>query len=64
VRVSVDKALCEANAVCVGMAPDVFDLGAEDELLILVEDIPQQRRQELLEVVGSCPRAALTLVDE
>jgi ferredoxin len=64
VRVSVDKALCEANAVCVGMAPDVFDLSAEDELLILVEDIPQQRRQELLEVVGSCPRAALTLVDE
>lgn len=46
------------------MAPDVFDLSAHDELLVLVEDIPQHRRQELLEVVGSCPRAALRLVDE
>jgi ferredoxin len=63
VRVAVDTHLCEANGVCVGMAPDVFDLTDDDELVILVDDIDPQRRQELSEVVASCPRSALTLHD-
>lgn len=29
-RVEVDPDLCESNAVCVGLAPDVFELGDDD----------------------------------
>jgi len=63
VRVAVDRHLCEANGVCVGMAPDVFDLTDGGDLVVLVDDIDPHRRQELAEVVGSCPRSALTLHD-
>ena len=62
-RISVDLALCESNGICIGMAPDVFGFGIDDKASILVEDIPESRRREMSEVVGSCPRAALTLED-
>lgn len=29
-RVEVDPDLCESNAVCVGLAPDIFELGDDD----------------------------------
>jgi len=29
-RVEVDRDRCEGNAVCVGIAPDLFDLDDED----------------------------------
>ena len=34
-RVAVDRDLCEANGVCAGLAPEVFDLDDEDYLHIL-----------------------------
>ena len=32
-RVEVDRDRCEGNAVCVGIAPDLFDLDDEDYAL-------------------------------
>lgn len=63
-RIDVDFDLCEANGVCVGMAPDVFELDSHEHLVVLTDDVPAQRRQELSEIVGSCPRSALVLTDE
>lgn len=63
-RINVDYDLCEANGVCVGMAPDVFELDSQEHLVVLTEDVPTQRRQELIEIVGSCPRSALAVADE
>jgi ferredoxin len=63
-RIDVDYELCEANGVCVGMAPDVFELDSQEHLVVLTDDIPAQRRRELTEIVGSCPRSALILADE
>jgi ferredoxin len=31
VRVEVDYALCESNAVCMGIIPEVFDIGDDDQ---------------------------------
>ncbi|MCF8605624.1 ferredoxin [Gordonia sp. HY442] len=58
-RVKCDFDLCESNAVCVGMAPDVFDLDDKDYLVILDEDLPDSRAEEMRQVVASCPRSAL-----
>lgn len=58
-RVKCDFDLCESNAVCVGMAPDVFDLDDDDYLVILDEDLPSSRAEEMRQVVASCPRSAL-----
>lgn len=60
-KIKADFDLCESNAICVGMAPDIFDLDDNDYLVILQEDVPEGREEELRQVVASCPKAALFL---
>lgn len=59
-KASVDPLVCEANAVCVGLAPEVFDLN-DDELQILLPDVPPELQDRVRHAVRSCPKAALTL---
>ncbi len=60
-RIKADFDLCESNAVCVGMAPDVFDLDDDDYLVILADEVPAEREEEMRQVVASCPKSALSL---
>ena len=60
-HISWDFDQCEADAICVGMAPDVFELGDDDYLVSLQEYLPADRTEELRQVVASCPKSALTL---
>jgi len=57
----VDRDLCEANAVCTGIAPDVFDLDDEDELQILQPQPAEELRERVRQAVASCPKNALSL---
>ena len=63
-RIKADFDLCESNAICVGMAPDFFDLDDNDYLVILQEDIPADRVEELRQVAANCPESALTVVED
>jgi ferredoxin len=58
-RVEVDRNLCEANAVCTGLAPDVFELDDEEELVVKMEDIPEDRLERVSLAVARCPKNAL-----
>jgi ferredoxin len=58
-RVSVDHDECEANAVCVGIAPEVFELDDDEVLHILVEQPPADLVDRVREAVDSCPKRAL-----
>ena len=60
-RIKADFDLCESNAVCVGMSPDVFDLDDNDYLVILQEEVPDDRLEEMRQVVANCPKAALSI---
>jgi len=60
-EVRVDRDLCEANGVCTGIAPDVFELDDEDELVILQPEPPEQMRDSIEQAVASCPKTALSL---
>jgi ferredoxin len=53
--------VCEANGVCVGLAPEVFDLDDDDELRILKPDVPAEEQDHVRHAVRSCPKAALSL---
>ena len=63
-RVEVDSKACEANAVCVGLAPAVFDLDDEDVLHIRVAEVPDGMHDQVREAVTSCPKLALTLYED
>jgi ferredoxin len=57
----VDPLACEANGVCVGLAPEVFDLDDDDELHITEPHPPTDLVDRVRHAVRSCPKAALTL---
>jgi ferredoxin len=62
-RVKVDFDLCESNAVCMGLVPEVFEVRDDDFLYVLDETPPESMRSRLEEAVRSCPKAAISLED-
>jgi ferredoxin len=64
VKVAVDRDACEANAVCAGLVPEVFEVDDEDELHILVAQVPPALTDAVRHAVMSCPKAALRLAEE
>ena len=43
-KVVVDFDLCESNAVCMGIVPDVFEVREDDFLYVLDEHPPEELR--------------------
>ena len=62
-EVRVDPLVCEANAVCVSLVPEVFALDDEDTLHVLLPDPPPELRDAVRTAVRSCPKAALRLTE-
>jgi ferredoxin len=63
-KVIVDRDQCEANALCVATAPEVFQLNDDDELTILREHPDDDALPLVRKAVAACPKQALRLVDE
>ncbi|HEY1839003.1 MAG TPA: ferredoxin [Mycobacterium sp.] len=62
-RVIVDHDRCEGNAVCLGIAPDIFDLDDEDYAVVKTDPIPADREAAAEQAIQECPRAALARED-
>lgn len=62
-KVEVDYDLCEANAVCMDVCPEVFRVEEDDTLTILLDDIPEKLRSKVEDAVRLCPRQAISLVE-
>ncbi|MCK2212893.1 ferredoxin [Actinomadura sp. ATCC 31491] len=60
-RVKVDELVCEANAVCMGLAPEVFEVDDDDQLHILLPEPPPELHDRVRHAVRSCPKAALSI---
>ena len=60
-KVNVDFDLCEANAVCMKVAPEVFHVDENDELHIKIENPPESLRAKVEEAVRRCPRQAISI---
>ena len=63
-KIVVDYQLCEANAVCMKLAPEVFRVDDDDKLHLIVERPGEELLSKVEQAVRRCPRAALSLVDE
>ncbi|SEO89789.1 ferredoxin [Trujillonella endophytica] len=59
--VSADFDLCESNAVCMGIAPEVFEVREDNFLYVLQEHPPEALLDRVREAVDSCPKRALSL---
>jgi ferredoxin len=61
-RVQVDRNLCEGHALCVELAPDVFDVESDD-LATCVESPADGARERVEAAVAACPRQAISIVE-
>jgi ferredoxin len=61
VKVVVDRDACEANAICAGLVPEVFEVDDEEVLHIKVAEVPAALADQVRYAVQSCPKAALSL---
>jgi ferredoxin len=65
-EIRVDRVLCEANAVCCGLAPQVFELDDDENLVILTPntaDLTPEQLERVEKAIERCPKNALSMVD-
>ena len=62
-RVVVDFDLCESNAVCMGIAPEVFEVRDDDFLYVLDETPDESLRPKIEEAVRRCPKQAISIAE-
>ncbi len=60
-KVVVDFDLCESNAICMGIAPEVFEVRDDDFLYVLQEEPPEELRGKVEEAARRCPKQAITI---
>lgn len=61
-KIVVDWDRCEANGVCMNVAPEAFRLDEQDRLHVLLADVTPEHRAAVERAVHGCPRQALSLV--
>ena len=62
-KVVVDYDKCKSNSVCMGVAPEVFEVRDDGFLYLLTEEPPEDLRPKLEEAVRTCPTQAISLAD-
>jgi ferredoxin len=62
-RVVVDFDKCQSNAVCMGVAPEVFEVRDDNFLYILQEEPPEELRPKMEQAVRECPTGAISIED-
>ena len=62
-RVVVDFDLCESNAICMQVAPEVFEVRDDDFLYILDETPGEDLRAKVDEAVQRCPKQAISIAE-
>jgi len=63
-KIKVDFDLCESNAMCEALAPDVFELDDDDFLQLNTDEVTPENEQRVRQAVAACPRAAISLVGD
>lgn len=60
-KVLIDYDRCEGNAVCMKVCPEVFEVGEDDKVRLLVKQPDEELRAKVEAAVRRCPRQALAL---
>lgn len=63
-RVVVNMNRCESNALCMGVAPEVFELTDSDDLIVLNETPDESLRPQILVAIAQCPKQAISIHED
>jgi ferredoxin len=62
-KVVVNFDLCESNAMCMDIAPEVFEVRDDDFLYVLQENPAEAMREKVMEAAERCPKQAIAIED-
>jgi ferredoxin len=62
-KIEVDWGLCESNGVCMGIIPEVFQLGDDDMLTVLQPEVTPENEELVRDAVRQCPRQAISITE-
>jgi ferredoxin len=63
-KVVVDYDVCASNAVCMGIAPEVFEVRDDGFLYVLQEHPVEEVQDRVRQAANNCPTGAITLEDD
>lgn len=67
-KISIDLALCQGHSVCLGEAPEVFDVVDQDEgypqVKVLLENPPEALRDKVMKAARYCPNHVITVLED
>jgi ferredoxin len=61
VKIVVDFDKCKSNAVCMGIAPEIFEVRDDNFLYVLQEEPPESARPLVEQAVRDCPTQAISI---
>lgn len=63
-KVVIDYERCNVNAICATIAPEIFEVGEDDQLRVLQESPPAALRAQLEQAVQLCPTRAISIEED
>jgi len=63
-KINVDFDLCESNAICMQVAPEVFEVRDDDFLYVLNENPGTELHDKVREAADRCPKQAISLTED
>lgn len=64
IRIKVDRALCQGHGVCESEAPEVFEVGKDNQVIVIEETLGDAHRGGVDQAVKYCPTHALSTVED
>ena len=62
-KIIVDRNKCSSIGLCEATASDIFEIGPDGALHILIDEVPEDRRTALEQACENCPTQALSIQD-
>ena len=63
-KINVNFDQCSSNAVCMNIAPEVFEVRDDGYLYILNENPGEELRESVRQAANGCPTGAITIVED
>ena len=60
-KITVDFDLCASNAICMGIAPEIFEVRDDGYLYVLNDSPGPEYAERMSEAVNSCPTGAISI---
>ena len=63
-KVRVDPSICAGFSVCLGLAPEVFELHDDGYAVVRVVDVPPEFENAVRTAVNQCPSGAISITED